>query len=149
MLVETGLPAQLLHIELTESTLMHSDAQVQRTLHALQQQGVQLAIDDFGTGYSSLAYLKRHPIHQLKIDRSFITELPGNEDDAAIVTAIVQMAKSLRLRTVAEGVENAAQLALLRTLGCEMAQGYHIAPPMPAEQALQWQKDYCHKLQAQ
>ncbi|MEG2629270.1 MAG: EAL domain-containing protein [Comamonas sp.] len=149
VLVETGLPAQLLHIELTESTLMHSDAQVQRTLHALQQQGVQLAIDDFGTGYSSLAYLKRHPIHQLKIDRSFITELPGNEDDAAIVTAIVQMAKSLRLRTVAEGVENAAQLEMLRTLGCEMAQGYHIAPPMPAEQALQWQKDYCHKLQAQ
>ena len=149
VLLETGLPAQLLHIELTESTLMHSDAQVQRTLHALQQQGVQLAIDDFGTGYSSLAYLKRHPIHQLKIDRSFITELPGNEDDAAIVTAIVQMARSLRLRTVAEGVETAEQLGLLRTLGCEMAQGYHIAPPMPAEQALQWQKDYCHKLQAQ
>jgi len=149
VLLETGLPAQLLHIELTESTLMHSDAQVQRTLHALQQQGVQLAIDDFGTGYSSLAYLRRHPIHQLKIDRSFITDLTENEDDAAIVTAIVQMARSLRLRTVAEGVETAAQLAQLRALGCELAQGYFIAPPMPAEQLLQWQQDYCHKLQAQ
>ncbi|MET1116702.1 MAG: EAL domain-containing protein [Comamonas sp.] len=149
VLAETGLPAQLLHIELTESTLMHSDAQVLRTLHALQQQGVRLAIDDFGTGYSSLAYLRRHPIHQLKIDRSFITDLTENDDDAAIVTAIVQMAKSLRLHTVAEGVETAAQLALLRTLGCELAQGYFIAPPMPADQLLQWQQDYCHKLQAQ
>ncbi|MFC7207117.1 putative bifunctional diguanylate cyclase/phosphodiesterase [Comamonas endophytica] len=149
VLAETGLPAQLLHIELTESTLMHSDAQVQRTLHALQQQGVQLAIDDFGTGYSSLAYLRRHPIHQLKIDRSFVTDLTDNEDDAAIVTAIVQMARSLRLGTVAEGVETPAQLALLRQLGCEMAQGYLIAPPMPAEQLLQWQQDYCHKLQSQ
>lgn len=149
VLADTGLPAQLLHIELTESTLMHSDAQVQRTLHALQQQGVRLAIDDFGTGYSSLAYLRRHPIHQLKIDRSFVTDLTENEDDAAIVTAIVQMAKSLRLRTVAEGVETAAQLALLRQLGCEMAQGYLIAPPMPAEKLLQWQQDYCHTLQAQ
>jgi len=149
VLAETGLPAQLLHIELTESTLMHSDAQVQRTLHALQQQGVEMAIDDFGTGYSSLAYLKRHPIHQLKIDRSFITDLTENDDDAAIVTAIIQMAKSLRLRTVAEGVETAAQLETLRALGCEMAQGYFLAPPMPADQLLQWQKDYCHKLQAQ
>ena len=146
VLAESGLPAQLLHIELTESTLMHSDAQVLRTLHALQELGVQLAIDDFGTGYSSLAYLRRRPIHQLKIDRSFITDLTENDDDAAIVTAIVQMARSLRLRTVAEGVETGEQLALLRTLGCEMAQGYHIAPPMPAAQLLQWQKDYDHRL---
>lgn len=149
VLEQTGLPAQLLHIELTESTLMHSDAQVQLTLHALKNQGVELAIDDFGTGYSSLAYLKRHPIQQLKIDRSFITDIASSDDDAAIVTAIVQMAHRLRLRTVAEGVETQAQLECLRALGCEIVQGFYISPPMPADQVLQWQKNYCHTVQAQ
>ncbi len=149
VLAETGLPAQLLHLELTESTLMQSDAQVQHTLHTLQQLGVELAIDDFGTGYSSLAYLKRHPIHQLKIDRSFISDIAESDDDAAIVKAIVQMAHSLRLHTVGEGVETAAQFERLRTLGCEMVQGFYIAAPMPAEEARQWQTKYCHARQAQ
>ena len=142
VLAETGLPAPLLHIELTESTLIHSDAQVQQTLQALRQLGVELAIDDFGTGYSSLAYLKRYPIQQLKIDRSFIVGLVENGDDRAIVAAIVQLAHSLRLRTVAEGVETQAQFAQLQALGCEMVQGYCVAPPMAAEQAQAWQTSY-------
>ncbi|MCT9810449.1 EAL domain-containing protein [Acidovorax sp. Be4] len=149
VLAETGLPPQLLHLELTESTLMQSDVQVQHTLRALQQLGVELAIDDFGTGYSSLAYLKRHPIHQLKIDRSFVNDIAESDDDAAIVKAIVQMAHSLRLHTVAEGVETAAQFDRLRELGCELVQGFHIAPPMAAEEARQWQTKYCHARQAQ
>ena len=149
VLAETGLPAQLLHLELTESTLMQSDAQVQHTLRTLQQLGVELAIDDFGTGYSSLAYLKRHPIHQLKIDRSFISDIAESDDDASIVKAIVQMAHSLRLHTVGEGVETAAQFERLRALGCEMVQGFYIAAPMPAEEARQWQTKFRHKGLAQ
>jgi len=144
-----AVPPDALELELTEGVAVNDPRTATETMDQLRSRGVRLSIDDFGTGYSSLAYLKRHPIHQLKIDRSFITDLTENDDDTAIVTAIVQMAKSLRLRTVAEGVESAAQLAALRALGCDMAQGYHIAPPMPADQVLQWQQDYCHKLQAQ
>jgi len=95
-------------------------------------------VDDFGTGYSSLAYLKRYPIDKLKIDRSFVLDTPGHSDDVAIVTAIVQMGRSLQMRTVAEGVENAAQMALLRSLGCDMVQGYLLSPPMDAEDTRRW-----------
>ncbi|MBL8357376.1 MAG: EAL domain-containing protein [Delftia acidovorans] len=149
VLEETGLEARWLHIELTESTLMHTSGQVQDTLQALQALGVGLAIDDFGTGYSSLAYLRRHPINQLKIDRSFIADVPDSEDDTAIVTAIVQMGHSLHLDIVAEGVETPAQLALLRELGCGMMQGYLVAPPLPAERARAWQLHNSHPVQRQ
>ncbi len=147
VLQETGLEPRWLHIELTESTLMHTSGQVHETLLALKQLGVGLSIDDFGTGYSSLAYLRRHPIDQLKIDRSFIADVPGSEDGTAIVTAIVQMGRSLHLDIVAEGVETPEQLDLLRRLGCGMMQGYLVAPPLPADKAREWQvrqSQHCH-----
>ena len=143
---ETGLDARYLHIELTESTLMQSGGQMPETLHALKALGVSLAIDDFGTGYSSLAYLRRHPIDKLKIDRSFVTDVPHDPDATAIVNAIVQMSHSLHLQIVAEGVETQEQLDLLRSLDCTAAQGYLISRPLPADQTLAWMSQHLHKL---
>lgn len=134
----TGLAPQYLEIELTESVLMHQTGQVLDTLNALKDLGVGISIDDFGTGYSSLAYLKRYPIDKLKIDRSFVMDTPDSADDVAIVTAIVQMGRSLQLRTVAEGVETAAQMELLRRLGCDLIQGHLISMPMDADTTRQW-----------
>ncbi|MEG0446122.1 MAG: EAL domain-containing protein, partial [Comamonas sp.] len=96
--------------------------------------------------YSSLAYLRRHPIDTLKIDRSFVTDISHNPDARAIVNAIIQMGRSLNLNIVAEGVETAAQLALLRQLGCAMMQGYLVSLPLPAEQAKAWMSQHCHLL---
>ena len=138
MLAETGLPPQLLEVELTETVLMQQSEQVLQTLQSIKALGVGIAIDDFGTGYSSLSYLKRYPLDKLKIDRSFVMDTPGDSDDVAIVTAIVELGRSLKLRTVAEGVEQADQLALLARLGCDLAQGYGIAQPMDAAQAQAW-----------
>lgn len=137
VLRDTGLAPQLLELELTEGMLMqHADDTV-RTLAQLHEMGVHLAIDDFGTGYSSLSYLKRFPIHTLKIDRSFVKDLLDDDDDAAIVTAIVAMARGLRLRVVAEGVETEGQAALLRSLACDVAQGFHFGRPGPASEFAQ------------
>ena len=138
VLQRTGLAPQWLEIELTESALMHPLGTANETLKALKALGVRLSIDDFGTGYSSLAYLKRYPIDKLKIDRSFVVDTPGDSDDVAIVTAIVQMARSLGLQTVAEGVETPAQMDWLRSLGCNLAQGYAIARPMDADRMRDW-----------
>jgi EAL domain-containing protein (putative c-di-GMP-specific phosphodiesterase class I) len=95
--------------------------------------GVRISVDDFGTGYSSLSYLKRFPIDILKIDKSFVRDVPGNEDDAAIVRAIIALARALRLTTVAEGVETADQAAFLRAERCDRFQGFHFAPPLAPE----------------
>ena len=138
VLQRTGLAPQWLEIELTESALVHPCSTAHETLKALKALGVRLSIDDFGTGYSSLAYLKRYPIDKLKIDRSFVIDTPGDSDDVAIVTAIVQMARSLGLQTVAEGVETPVQMDWLRSLGCNLAQGYTIARPMDADQMRDW-----------
>ena len=108
-----------------------ADEALQR-LHALSQLGVRLAIDDFGTGYSSLAYLKRFPIDKLKIDRSFIHDLPGDDSDAAIVRAIIQMARALNLKVIAEGVETEAQRHFLPDEGCDELQGFLFAPALDA-----------------
>jgi len=127
---EVGLPAEWLELELTESILIQDAQDAMRRLQALAQLGVRLAIDDFGVGYSSLAYLKRFPIGRLKIDRSFISGLPREQSDAAIVQAIVSMGRALCLQVVAEGVETEAQRQFLEDAGCEMYQGYLYAPAL-------------------
>lgn len=132
-LTQSGLDPALLELELTESILIQNVEQVLATVKALKRLGVKLAIDDFGTGYSSLSYLKRFDIDKLKIDQSFIRDLATDPDDAAIVHAVVQMAHSLNLKTIAEGVEHAAMLQQLREFGCDEAQGYYFARPMPAD----------------
>jgi diguanylate cyclase (GGDEF)-like protein/PAS domain S-box-containing protein len=130
ILAASRLPAQALELELTESILVHDADEVPARLKALAALGVRLAIDDFGTGYSSLAYLKRFPIGKLKIDRSFVHGLPGDDSDAAIVIAILQMAGALGLRVIAEGVETAAQRDFLRRHGCHELQGFLYAPAL-------------------
>jgi EAL domain-containing protein (putative c-di-GMP-specific phosphodiesterase class I) len=107
-------------------------------LNRLSEQGFKLSIDDFGTGYSSLAYLKRLPVDELKIDKSFVMGMTKAEDDAMIVRSTIDLAHNLGLTVVAEGVETADILALLRTLRCDEAQGYHIARPLPVEDFMAW-----------
>jgi diguanylate cyclase (GGDEF)-like protein/PAS domain S-box-containing protein len=138
ILAKTGLTAEALEIELTESTVMGNPAQAAATLGRLRQIGVSVAVDDFGTGYSSLSYLKRLPISTLKVDRSFVTDLGVNPEDAAIVRTIVALGKSLNLLVVAEGVETEEQAAFLAGLGCDMAQGYLYAKPMPPSELDAW-----------
>ncbi|HWV17995.1 MAG TPA: EAL domain-containing protein [Rhodocyclaceae bacterium] len=131
-LAVTGLAPQLLELEITESLLMQDQEHILKTIHELKQMGVRIAIDDFGTGYSSLAYLKRFSVDVLKIDQSFTRGVVESEDDLAIVNAIIQMAHSLGLNTIAEGVETAASSELLERYGCNEGQGYLFARPMPA-----------------
>jgi EAL domain-containing protein (putative c-di-GMP-specific phosphodiesterase class I) len=121
-----------LELELTETALMSNAELNVRLLQRLKAQGARISIDDFGTGYSSLAYLKRFPIDAIKIDRDFVRDIATNPDDAAIVIAIIAVAHSLKLKVVAEGVETAEQLAFLGAHGCDEAQGFYIANPMPA-----------------
>lgn len=132
-LATSGLEPGRLELELTERTVMH-DADINMgTLSALHRMGVELSLDDFGTGYSSLAYLKRFPVGKLKIDRSFVNDLETDPDDWAIASTIVSMGRSLRMTVLAEGVEKAEQLALLRKMGCDMAQGFLFSRPVSAE----------------
>jgi diguanylate cyclase (GGDEF)-like protein len=131
----------LLELEITESAAMH-DAQVtSHALNKLKALGVRVAIDDFGTGYSSLGYLKRFPIDALKIDRSFITGLPDDQDDASIAQAVIRLSHSLRLKVIAEGVENKAQLEFLAAKGCDEIQGYYFSHPLPANECTQFIRD--------
>jgi EAL domain-containing protein (putative c-di-GMP-specific phosphodiesterase class I) len=127
-LAEVGLEPQWLELEMTESILIQDAQEALHRLQALAQLGVKLAIDDFGTGYSSLAYLKRFPIGRLKIDRSFIQGLPGDESDAGIVRAIANMARALHLELIAEGIETEAQRQFMRQVGCEQYQGFLHSP---------------------
>jgi diguanylate cyclase (GGDEF)-like protein len=131
----TGLPPELLEIEITESALMDDTEANLVILNELKQLGVLLSLDDFGTGYSSLSYLRRFPIDVLKIDRSFVTDVARDSEADAIVTTIVHMARGLDLKVIAEGVETEAQLAFLRGLGCDAYQGYLFSKPRPAESA--------------
>lgn len=130
----SGLAPQLLELELTESILVRDANEALERLHALADLGVVMSIDDFGTGYSSLAYLKKFPISKLKIDRSFVMGLPEDESDRAIVSAIIGMARGLKLKVVAEGVETIAQREYLAALDCESFQGYLCSPGLPADQ---------------
>ena len=129
---DTGIAPALLECEITETALMEHGAQTLEILSQIAQMGVKLSIDDFGTGYSSLAYLKRFPVHTLKIDRAFVRDLETSSEDRAIVAAIVALSGSLQLSVVAEGVETEAQFALLREHGCQFAQGYLFSAPVDA-----------------
>ena len=128
-----GLPGQALELEVTESTAMQDPARTAALLRRLRDHGVALAVDDFGTGYSSLAYLKQLPLSCLKLDRSFVMDIEQDANDAAICTATIQMAHSLGLAVVAEGVETCMQLEFLRRLGCDTVQGYYISKPLPVD----------------
>jgi len=134
ILEDSGLPPKNLELEITESMVMANPERATAILRELRGIGVQLAIDDFGTGYSSLGYLKSFPVHTLKIDHSFIKDVPSDPDDVAITHAIIAMGHSLRLNVVAEGVETAEQLEFLREHGCDFMQGYLSGKPMPAEE---------------
>jgi diguanylate cyclase (GGDEF)-like protein len=134
VLRETGLDPRHLTLEITESVLMENARETVATLHRLKSIGLRVEIDDFGTGYSSLAYLKRFPVDALKVDRAFTRDMTENPDDAAIVTGIIALAHSLRLKVVAEGVETEAQRELLSRLDCDTIQGYLLAEPLPAEE---------------
>ncbi len=133
----TQMDPTLLELELTESMLMEDAERISGLLQQFKEAQIQLAIDDFGTGYSSLSYLKRFPINRLKVDQSFIRDIPSNKDDMAITRAIVALAHSLHLQVTAEGVETRAQVAFLKTLRCEEIQGYLIGKPMPANDFIQ------------
>ena len=130
-----GLPASALCLEITESMLMVDSAGASETLHALHRLGVTLAVDDFGTGYSSLLYLRRFPVGILKLDRAFVSGLGTNDADEAIVGSMIDLARSLGMTSVAEGVETPGQLAALRRLGCDHAQGYLWSAPVAAATA--------------
>jgi EAL domain-containing protein (putative c-di-GMP-specific phosphodiesterase class I) len=129
----TGIMSDTLVLEVTESVLMENSSAVREKMDALVALGCELAIDDFGTGYSSLSYLQQYPIRVLKIDRSFVNEIGNENDDAdhALVKAIIDIARTLQLRTVAEGIETRAQLDALHRLGCEVGQGFFLAKPAP------------------
>ena len=132
ILAETGLPPGRLDLEITESTVMHRTEEATVGLRALHALGVQISLDDFGTGYSSLAYLHRFPVHTLKVDQSFVRDIKSDRDDAAIVSTVITLARQMGLKALAEGVETEAQLAFLRSRGCDSFQGYLFCRPQPA-----------------
>jgi len=129
---DSGLAPGDLQLEITESAAMQNTERTIATLNKLNEMGVQLALDDFGTGHSSLSYLRRFPIHSVKIDQEFVHAIDWSPSDRAIVSAIIDMARGLRLRVVAEGVETAAELAFLRDAGCDEVQGFLLGRPAPA-----------------
>ena len=137
VLEETGFPSRLLELEITESGAMHNPDMSIRVLYELKKLGLRISLDDFGTGHSSLSYLKRFPVDTLKIDQSFVQDTTSDPDAAAIVTAIIAMGHSLRLKVIAEGVEFTEQANFLRRHGCDQMQGYLITPPVPADRFIE------------
>ncbi len=135
---DSGVPSSALCLEVTETSIMADPERASAVLHEFRSSGVQISIDDFGTGYSSLAYLRTIPANELKIDRTFITTLREGDMDSAIVASTLHLAHRLGMSVVAEGVEDAATSEMLHTLGCEQAQGYFFARPMPAEDVSRW-----------
>jgi len=135
---EFGLAPELITLEVTESAMMRDPEQALRVITQISQMGVQFSIDDFGTGYSSLAYLKKLPVAEIKIDKSFVLDMEEDSDDATIVHSTIDLAHNLGLKVVAEGVENGTIMKLLKRLGCDIGQGYHMARPMAASQVYEW-----------
>jgi diguanylate cyclase (GGDEF)-like protein len=141
------MPPQALCLEITESAIMDEPQRAEATLNALSAAGYKLSIDDFGTGYSSLAYLKRLPVDELKIDKSFVMAMEADEDDAKIVRSTIDLAHNLGLSVVAEGVENAAVMARLAALDCDEGQGYHMSRPLPAAEMGAFAAKWARRLQ--
>jgi EAL domain-containing protein (putative c-di-GMP-specific phosphodiesterase class I) len=136
VLADSGLEGNSLELEITESQVMRQTEGVILLLNKLADMGIHIAIDDFGTGYSSLSYLKRLPIQKLKIDQSFIRDITVDPNDTAITVAIINMARSLDLETIAEGIETAGQLSLLKSKGCRLGQGFYFSEPLSARELL-------------
>ena len=138
MLGRSGADASRLKFEITETAMMADAEHALGVLGELKRMGIRLSIDDFGTGYSSLAYLQRLPVDDIKVDRSFVLNMLKNSSDEAIVRSTIELAHSLGLRAIAEGVEDAATLERLRVLGCDEAQGYFVGRPMPLVDLVSW-----------
>jgi diguanylate cyclase len=138
LLARWDVPAGLLELEITESTILADPVRAMQILSRLDEMGVRLAIDDFGTGYSSLAYLKRLPVDELKIDKSFILGMDESENDEVIVRSTIDLGRNLGLRVVAEGVESPQAWSRLAQLGCNVAQGYYLSRPVPAAELTPW-----------
>jgi EAL domain-containing protein (putative c-di-GMP-specific phosphodiesterase class I) len=134
ILEQSRLEPHFLELELTETFMMQDWKSTAETLRALKSLGVRIALDDFGTGYSSLSYMKRFPIDTLKIDQSFVRDMTTDSDDASIVSAVINMGRSLNMRVVAEGVQTRDQLDFLKDRQCPEGQGYYFGPPVPADQ---------------
>jgi diguanylate cyclase len=132
------VPARQLVLEITESTIMVDPTHAVQVLGGLNGMGVQLSIDDFGTGYSSMAYLKNLPVHELKVDRSFVSQMTTSTSDTMIVRSTVDLGRSLGLRVVAEGVEDSKTWQKLKALGCDAVQGYYISRPIVADELTSW-----------
>lgn len=133
ILDEAGVPPKCLQLELTEGVAMENPIAAITVIEELRKKGINISIDDFGTGYSSLTYLKRFDLYSLKIDRSFVQDIPADTEDMAIVSAVISLAGSLDMRTVAEGVESREQLEFLRSRGCTEIQGYYLSRPLAAD----------------
>ncbi|HEV7799630.1 MAG TPA: EAL domain-containing protein, partial [Burkholderiales bacterium] len=142
-LLDHSVPPHLLELEITETAAMHNAEAAATALEKLKALGVRIAIDDFGTGYSSLGYLKRFPLDSLKIDRSFIADVPDDRNDSSIAQAVITMSHALGLSVVAEGVENERQMAFLVAHGCDEIQGYHLSRPMPATECTAFLRTRC------
>src|SRR5690606_34259333 len=140
ILKETGMPAELLEMEITEGMVMQDAERAIRILSGIKELGVRLAIDDFGVGYSSLAQIKRFPIDTLKVDSSFIRDIPANPEDRAITEAIIAMGKTLSLTVIAEGVETEAQERFLREHACDQSQGYYFAKPISPDEFVEFMR---------
>jgi len=141
MLLETGCKPQWLELEVTESQIMTDPEKAIIILRKISELGIELAVDDFGTGYSSLAYLKKLPIDKLKIDQSFVRNLPKDEEDAAIARSVIALSQNLKLKVIAEGVETNAQKDFLVQNGCRNIQGYYYSKPLPVDKM----SDYLQK----
>ncbi|MBW2185522.1 MAG: EAL domain-containing protein [Deltaproteobacteria bacterium] len=142
VLQQTGMDANLLELEITESMLMDEHNKIIDVMHSLKKQGIHFSIDDFGTGFSSLSYLKRMPVDKLKIDRSFIKDVINNDNDAAIATSVISLGLNMHLEVIAEGVEQLEQELFLREHGCHSVQGYLHAKPMPADEFVKWRQQH-------
>jgi len=144
LLASCNLPPQSLIIEITETSMMGDPDRALSILNRIHRQGVKISIDDFGTGYSSLSYLRQLPVSELKIDKSFVMDMLNSESDATIVRATIQLGHALGLQMVAEGVESRQILNQLRSMGCDLQQGFFISRPVPAKELTAWAVEHSH-----